>query len=414
MFIAKLGFRNVFRHKKRTLITSIIISMAILIYLVTDSIMIGIAELSYQNIINLETGHLQVMTEQYWEEKDKNPLDQLLVKDDQLAEEIKALANLQGMSPLLRFNANLNNGVEELPVLGLGIEPDTYHQVFTTGDYFVKGSFFQAGEEKAVLGQSLAELMELKVGDYLTLLVRSQERTFNTIDVEISGLISTPNPNVNNNIVFVPLDLARQSLNLGDEVSQLVIRLRGAQGEMPTAASQLTAKIAKFNPDLRVYSWQASAQSILAMMEASQIENIIILGIIILIAAVGIINTTILSAIERTEEIGMMKALGLKEGEIILAFIIEALGIGVIGSLIGCFLGGVSVAFFNHFGIALSAFGMGEIDIGIPIIDKIYGGWNPGAFLFIALFGVVVAVLASILPARWAAGKDPVKAIYHR
>ena len=150
------------------------------------------------------------------------------------------------------------------------------------------------------------------------------------------------------------------------------------------------------------------------MIEASQIENIIILGIIILIAAVGIINTTILSAIERTEEIGMMKALGLKEGEIILAFMIEALGIGVIGSLIGCFLGGVSVAFFNRFGIALSAFGMGEIDIGIPIIDKIYGGWNPGAFLFIALFGVVVAVFASILPSRWAAGKDPVKAIYHR
>lgn len=414
MFIAKLGFRNVFRHKKRTLITAIIISLAILIYLVTDSIMIGIAELSYQNIINLETGHLQVLTEQYWEEKDKSPLDQLLVKDDQLAEEIKVLANLQGMSPLLRFNANLNNGVEELPVLGLGIEPDTYHQVFTTGDYFVKGSFFKAGEEKAVLGQSLAELMELKVGDYLTLLVRSRERTFNTIDVEISGLISTPNPNVNNNIVFVPLDLARQSLNLGDEVSQLVIRLRGDQGEMPTAARLLTEKIAKINPELRVYPWQASAQSILAMMEASQIENIIILGIIILIAAVGIINTTILSAIERTEEIGMMKALGLKEGEIILAFMIEALGIGVIGSLIGCFLGGVSVAFFNRFGIALSAFGMGEIDIGIPIIDKIYGGWNPGAFLFIGLFGVVVAVLASILPARWAAGKDPVKAIYHR
>ena len=255
MFIAKLGFRNVFRHKKRTLITAIIISLAILIYLVTDSIMIGIAELSYQNIINLETGHLQVMTEQYWEEKDKNPLDQLLVKDGQLAEEIKALANLQGMSPLLRFNANLNNGVEELPVLGLGIEPDTYHQVFTTGDYFVKGSFFKAGEEKAVLGQSLAELMELKVGDYLTLLVRSRERTFNTIDVEISGLISTPNPNVNNNIVFVPLDLARRSLNLGDEVSQLVIRLRGEHGEMPTAARELTEKIAKINHDLRVYPW---------------------------------------------------------------------------------------------------------------------------------------------------------------
>ena len=85
------------------------------------------------------------------------------------------------------------------------------------------------------------------------------------------------------------------------------------------------------------------------------------------------------------------------------------------GGIIGVILGVLSVGLFARYGIDYS--GLTGIDMstfGIPILGKIYGVWNLGAFLFVFTFGVIVSLLSSILPAYWAAAKDPVKAIYHR
>jgi putative ABC transport system permease protein len=135
----------------------------------------------------------------------------------------------------------------------------------------------------------------------------------------------------------------------------------------------------------------------------------------LLIAAIAIINTVILAALERMEEIGMMKAMGLQRKEIIYTFVLESTGIGLLGGLIGVILGTIGVYLLSVFGIDFAA--MMDMDIssfGIPIIGKLYGVWKPEAFFLVFSFGVIVSLLASILPAYWAADKDPVKAIYHR
>lgn len=412
MFITKLGLRNLFRHKKRTIITSVVISLAIFIYLITDSIMIGFQELSYNNIIDLQSGHLQVVDPDYWEDKERSPLEELIIPTGELKNKIKGLNNFESMAEQLRFSARLNNGIDELPVTGMGIRPEQYLEVFKIGNYFIEGNMFKEGEYKAVMGQSLAELMDLNIGDYVTILTRTKEGAFNTIDAQISGLLKTPNPSVNENTVYLPLSIVHQALNLDREISQVMVRLKGGKYQAEAAVKELREEIK--NEGLEVYTWKDSARSVMAMMQAQQVESTTVLGIILIIAAVGIINTTILSALERMEEIGMMKALGLKEGEIIRAFMVEAAGIGIIGGLIGWALSAISILYFSKIGISMNSLGGVEVDFGFPIVDKIYGGWNFSAFLFVFVFGVVVAILASILPARWAARKDPVKAIYHR
>jgi len=148
------------------------------------------------------------------------------------------------------------------------------------------------------------------------------------------------------------------------------------------------------------------------MSKAETMEKSIMMSLILLIAGVGIINTIILSSLERTQEIGMMKALGLREKEIILIFMVEAMGIGLIGGLIGSILGSLGILYFNLKGINLAIFG-GMEDWGLPIMGRLYGYWNPPAFIFVIIFGVAVSLLASIFPARWAARKDPVEAIYN-
>jgi putative ABC transport system permease protein len=134
--------------------------------------------------------------------------------------------------------------------------------------------------------------------------------------------------------------------------------------------------------------------------------------LILLIAVVGIVNTILLSSLERTKEIGMMKALGLREREIIFTFMIEAAGIGLIGGLIGCLLGGGVNIYLTSQGVDLTTMVGGLGDWGLPIMGKLYGVWNFPSYIFVVVFGVISSLAASYLPARWAARKDPVDAMY--
>ena len=414
MLMIKLGLRNLTRHKKRAIITAIVISLAIFFYLIVDSLMFGLEDLSYNSIINLESGHLQLANPEYWEERDRLPLENLMVLTPELEEKIRNIEGFAGLSEMIRFSARLNAWGDELPITAIGVEVEQYQQVFNTAEYLIEGSMFEADSYQAVLGQNLAELMELEIGDYIILLSRTVGGTFNTIDLEISGIVNTPNPGINSDMVFLPLSIAQNSLNLDNQITQTAVRLDINRDRVPGLVENLNQELVGAGIEERSFSWRDLASHVIALSQAEQVETIAILGIILLIAAVGIVNTTILAALERMEEIGMMKALGLKESEIIRAFMVEAAGVGIIGGLIGWVMGAAGVYYLTTVGINFGDLMGDDISLGLPIIDNIYGNWNFSAFIFVFAFGVLVAVLASIFPARWAARKDPVKAIHHR
>ena len=411
MFAIKLGLRNLTRQKRRNIITTMVIAYAFFAYLFMDSMMNGMEEMSFENIRDLETGNIQIVHSDYWEEREELPLENLVYLDQDVEESLKNINGLSGISPELRFVANLNNGIDELPVLGLGIDPDRYQEVFTTGEYLVDGSMFSLGENKAVIGEKTAQLMDLKINDYITLLVRTKEDTFNTIDVEIAGIVNTTNPMVNSGTVFVPIDIAQQALNVENRVSLIAIKVNPGYEESVTETLNQNFKRKDLN--LKAYSWRESAETVIALSTAKKAGIGVILLVVLLIGVIGIINNVILSALERTEEIGMMKALGMKEMEIVSVFMVEATGIGIIGGLAGCLLGAIGVGWLIKYGFDLSYAG-DMTTYGIPILNKIYGVWNFSAFGFLFILGIIVALFSSIVPALWAARKDPVKAIYHR
>jgi len=412
MFSFKLGLKNLTRQKRRNILIILVIAFAFSSYLLMDSLMNGMEEMSFDNIKNYDTGNIQVAYPEYWEDREELLLENLIYLNQDMEESIKSADGLLGVSPELRFKANLNNGIDEVAVRGVGISIEQYNQVFATQNYVVEGSMFAPGESKAVIGVSLAELMDLKVNDYITLLVRTKENTFNTIDIEIAGLVRAPNPMINNGIVFVPLDVARQALNVGNAVS--MITLKTVSGDEDKVTKELTDSFKNKNLDLKAYSWKESASSVIALSAAKKGGIGAILSVVLLIGMLGIINNVILSALERTSEIGMMKALGMREWEIVFVFMVEATGIGILGGLTGCLLGYAGVSALVKYGFSIAYIGGDGSEFGIPILDKIYGAWNVPAFSFLFILGVAIAVFSSIFPSYWAAHKDPVKAIYHR
>ena len=412
MYLIRLAIKNLTRHKKRTLLTAGIIAFAVFFYIFLDSLMLGMRSKSLENIIDFESGHLQIANESYWKKRDEFPLNNLIKEDENIKEKIREIEGIKGISPQLKFIARLNNGTDEIPIPVRGIRPKKEKKVFETGDYFLEGNYFKTDEKKAVMGKELADLMDLQNGDYFTLLFKNKNETFNTIELQISGLLHTPNPNINSNRIFVPLSTAQKALNVNNKISQYAVRLENEE-----VSEDVNILNKKLKGEIKAFPWQDSASSMINLSRAQEVESQIILGIILIIAVLGIINTIILAGIERIEEIGMMKALGMKEREIILTFVYESTGIGVIGAVIGSLFGFIGVGFFHKYGIDFLNLMGDDYDFssfGMPLSGKVYGQWNPETFLFIFLFVVIISAVVSIFPAVWAAKKEAAKAIHHK
>jgi len=258
-------------------------------------------------------------------------------------------------------------------------------------------------------------LMDLEINDYIILLVRTKEDTFNTIDVEIGGIVRTPNPMVNTGTVFVPLKLAQDRLNAENSLTMLSVKISSGQGA--SVIKNLEATLLKKDSPLKAYSWQESAENVINYSKIEKQAIGAIMSIVLLIGMVGIINNIILSSLERKSEIGMMKALGMREWEIVFVFMIEATGIGILGGLAGCLMGYFGVSWLVNNGLNFTAIYGDWIDwaeYGVPILDTIYGVWNYSTFSYVFFLGIFVAILSSIFPAYWAAHKNPVESIYRR
>jgi len=410
MFSIRLGLKNLSRQKRRNIITILVIGFAFFGYIFVESLMNGMLNMSVNNIRNFETGDIQIANPEYWKERDKLPLEHLIEWNEELEEHLLQSESVIGVSPELRFSANLNNGIDEMGVIGLGIERGTYKDVYQTHDYFIKGSMSVLDKNQAVIGKKLAELMDLKMNDYIILLVRTKEDTFNTIDLEIGGIVNTLNPMVNNSTIFVPLELAQERLNTGNSITMLSLKTSSAGDE--SVIQSINKIFREENLTLEAYSWRESAQDMIAYSRVEKQAVAAMMSVVLLIGIVGIINNIVLSSLERKSEIGMMKALGMREWEIVFVFMVESAGIGIFGGLAGCLMGLIGVSYLVNRGFYFAFYGDWS-QYGIPIIDRIYGNWNLPTFSYIFLLSVIVAILSSIFPAYWAAHKDPVEAIYH-
>ena len=136
------------------------------------------------------------------------------------------------------------------------------------------------------------------------------------------------------------------------------------------------------------------------------------MGLVLIIATIGVVNSILLSTLERVREIGLLKAMGMKEKEIVGLFVLEGSGLGLLGGILGAAMGTAINAYLVNTGLSLKMF-MGEsnMDIGYPIADRMFGVWNWPTVLWAVLFALLVSLAASYFPARRAAHLDSVESL---
>jgi ABC-type lipoprotein release transport system permease subunit len=426
-FIFRLAMKNLFRHGRRTVITAAAIAFGLMMFIIMDSMLAGIGEDSERNLVLYETGSARVVHGEYWDDRENMPLEHSIAAPRQIIAEL-AEAGYAAV-PRTVFRGELIMRRDPFPEDGsmqvsvTAVDPGRDGRVFELRESITSGRWLQEEELGAVIGAWLAEDIGAEVGYPLTIVTRTKDGYYQTIDVEIVGLANTPNPVVNRTGVFLPLGTADFYLQMGGEVTEIDVSFPfGAELKKRTAEIRRTVLGAPSagsaadggnRSELMVVDWKEIGEDFVALASAKSAGSNVILLLVFVIAAVGISNTMLMSVYERIRELGMMRAMGMRPGEIRAAFLIEAGGIGLIGAVLGIALGVLlNIPLVNH-GIDYS-FLMRDYDMGYRITGIMRGMWNPGTIITAFFTGIGLSVIIAFIPTRKALKQEITDALRYQ
>jgi len=411
--LLRMAWRNVWRNWRRTVIAGIAIALGLTLILVFDGFLGGMNEALYGNTVKLQGGNVQVHAPGFREKADRLPLLPL-VDPGAAVEAAQAQPEVVAVSQRVETGGMVSSREGTLSVAITGIEPEQEAPVSLVAENVVQGRWLQANDEDFLLiGKAMAERLEVTVGDRVTLMGRATHQQMRRRTMTIVGIYDLGIPEVEKSLVYVSLLEAQTLFDLRDQATEIAIYLEQVGQEAPVVERLRTAL-----PGYEVDAWDTLDPSTKEMM-ALEAQIMDMFGLVILlIAGVGILNLMLMAVFERTREIGLLAAMGLKRRETVALFLLEGVLIGLLGALAGSVLGGVIGAYFGRVGIDWVAL-YGGMDIGeysglIGLMgDRLYLRIGIGVLAGRALTVGVIAALASLYPAWQASRREPAEALHY-
>jgi ABC-type lipoprotein release transport system permease subunit len=407
----RLAWRNLRRNRRRTWITATTVALAVMLLQLEVSTIIGIERQSMDNLISYQTGHAKVFAAGYFPERDELPLDRTVTDAANLVRRLEAIPGVSAAAPRIVFAAQLSDGRDQVPCTGIGIDLEGGEtDVFRLPQAVTAGTFLMSGEPGLLVGSGLAELFGVRPGSWLTVVAKTRPGAYEALELPVVGLVGTGNPDIDRSTFFVPLATASRMLAMNGGATEIAVRFGPAAGEAVTLARIRSTLAAERG--LEVLGWRDLERDYLAMATAERISNGIFLGIFVVLAVVGVANTVMLAVFERTREIGMLMALGLRGSGVRRIFVAEGAMLGLLGAAIGTALAVGLMIPYSAYGLNLTAL-YGEIDLGYPVKDRLYGAIDGTALGVVWLLTAVLSGFASFYPAMRASRQRPAEALRH-
>jgi putative ABC transport system permease protein len=414
--IFKIAFRNILRHKRRTFISAITIAFGLAIFILMDSLMAGVDRASLENMVNLTDGSMKIMTKEYAAEKMAFPLKYGITNPEAFTSYVESLPEKPEMTPRLQFLSEIIGINQSLRAVGTVIDPVKDRKVFTLPQYISSGTFFSNNNgQEVLLGKKLAQDLGVGVGDTVMLNTRTRFDANNALDFQVVGILETAAPAINESGIFITFEAANQFLDSGGLITEYDLHIPWSKLEDITAYNARLNKIKeqfqKQFPTLSVNTFYDANRSFIEIMGSKRKAQSMLVFFILLIGAVGIVNTVLMSVYERIREVGVLRALGIKPKEIQRMFIYEGMLIGIVGGLMGITLGFLGNLWLVNTGLDVTKM-MKDFDASqFPIWGIFYGQWSIKIFITALILGVVISVLAAIVPARKAAKITPTQCL---
>ncbi len=404
--LLRMSWRNVWRNWRRTTIAVIAISLGLVLLLIFDGMLGGAAQAMYGNVVKLQGGNVQIHAPGYREKANRMPL--LPVAD---AEAVVQAALTQpqvvGASRRISTGGMVSSHEGTFPVAIIGIEPEKEAPVGLLAGNIATGRYLTAqDEDQLLIGQALAHQLEVGVGDRATLVGRATHEQMRRRTMTVVGIYDLGIEEVEKGMVYVSLAEAQSLFDLRDQATEVDVALQ-SMGQEEAMVAALGAVL----PGYEIDPWYVTDPTTKQTMETEK-EIMSLFGLVILlIAGVGILNLLLMAVFERTREIGIMAAMGMKRWETMVLFLLEGTFIGLLGAVAGCVVGGLINLYLGQVGLPWAAAEYSELTALMG--DRLYFDVGIGLLLSRGLTVIFIAALAALYPAWQASRREPAEALHY-
>ncbi|MCP4214891.1 MAG: ABC transporter permease [bacterium] len=398
----KIAFRNIFRQKRRTVLTA----LSMFGGFVLAAFFIGWADGTYSSVIDMFTrskmGHIQVHEKDY---PDRPNLYKTLDDIPKLEAAIEGTAGVDSWAPRLYSAGLVSVGQKTAGVRIIGIDPKKENKTTNFAKKVAEGRMFSptpAGE--VILGKGLAKILKARLEGKVVVVSQAADGSIANEQYSIVGIVDSGDEIEDRMAFYLPLSSAQELMVMEGRIHEVAITIKDLDS-LEEINSTLTEKIA--DPKLVVETWHDFARTFYMSMKADMEGMWVMLVVIVLVVAVGVLNTVLMSVLERRREYGVLKAVGTKPSQIVKMVLMEVNCLGIMCVIAGTIVGLGINYLLSLYGISLSE----PMTVGGMQLTSIHGEINARSFYIPGLTVIISATLVSIIPALKAAHTDPVKSM---
>jgi ABC-type lipoprotein release transport system permease subunit len=327
--ILKLAWRNIWKNRKRSIITILSIFVAVFLALFIRSMQLGMYDSVIDNVAGKFTGYLQIHSQGYWEDRN---LDNALAYSGALRNKILQVEGIEDIVPRIETYALASMGKRSKGVFINGVNPGKEQKLTAVGKRLTDGEEFHESEAAVIIGKGLSRYFGLAVGDTLFLIGQGYHGMSAAGKFLVKGIIDMKNRDLNRSIVMMPIKVLRDYLSAPEIVTSLI------------AVKTENADEIKIQQDLQsilqsgkheVMTWQEMIPELHQAIVADNIGGLYMVFILYMVISFGIFSTVLMMTQERIFEFGILTALGMKKSLIIKTLWVETGILSLLGLLSG-------------------------------------------------------------------------------
>jgi ABC-type lipoprotein release transport system permease subunit len=305
--LIKLAWRNIFRNKKRSIITVLSVFIAVFLALFIRSMQLGAYDSVIKNIAGNYTGYIQLHAKGYWEDR---TLDNAFVADDSLFQTLHQNKNITYLVPRLETYALISFDKYSKGVLLNGVDVDKEQEIKPLEERLISGTSFKPNSQEVVLTKGMAHFLNAKTGDSIYLIGQGYHGMSAAGKYKVSGIADLQNGDLNNLVVFIPIRSLQAYLSAPPLVTNLLIGVKD-YANIDRLKQNLSKQIDTNKYELM--TWKEMLPELNQAILADNVGGLYMIFILYMIIAFGIFSTVLMMTEERIFEIGIMTAIGTKK-----------------------------------------------------------------------------------------------------
>ena len=386
----KIAWRNLWRNRRRTLITTASIFFGVLLATVMSSMQEGSYENMVNNVVKFYSGFVQIQDEKYWDHK---TLYYSFDMTDELHQKIDSIAEVTMITPRLESFALMSSENITQSAVVIGVDPEAEDRMTNLSRWIIQGEYFGTNHNTILLAEKLAQNLDVELNDTIALL--GQGYYGNTVAAEfvVHGILGFPNPELNKSFAYLDLERAREFYSAEGKLTSLALMLDN-YSDLDDCMEQLKTKL---DSPYTALTWEEMQPEMVQMIESDRAGGVIMKAILYIIIGFGILGTIMMMIAERRKELGLMVAVGMQKHKLASILFYETFYMGLIGVISGIIISIPIIFYIIHNPIPITGdAAQAMVDMGIE--PELIFTAQPKIFVNQLVTVFIITLIVSLYP----------------